>query len=372
VVHKFFEPLPRLVREGEGGHACPECATRLEPWEGQPKPRLYGFSAREVALTLTWVATGTSYRDASARIRTRAGRELDTAPTHQRQPGKAYPVAPNRHGQLASDWTETFARVLWEAYAPAEWPATVLLDEDELRYARAGRPRGVKAFYVLGAMGYDRLNRPYVAALEAVPRTGLAAWSMFLASLPGAPSWVVSDRGWPRNAAMTWWSTATPTPDFRVCEWHLARNLDKALPTSLAKDDPFRDRVRAGFRDATAWGALRDELQAAGYGNAMTYWHGIDAPVRAQMATRVPGRPNSTGPLEEFFHQLDRTIGDRAARMTNKSRADALLKLLAMARNGWVDEIRWAELIRDYLATRAGLAPDQRRHTDSRRHPSLR
>src|SRR5262245_28240154 len=79
VFHKFFEPLPRLVRHGdEEGHACPECATQLEPWEGQPAPRLYGFTARDVALTLTWVAGGSTYRDASARIRTRAGRELET------------------------------------------------------------------------------------------------------------------------------------------------------------------------------------------------------------------------------------------------------------------------------------------------------
>ena len=58
--------------------------------------------------------------------------------------------------------------------------------------------------------------------------------------------------------------------------------------------------------------------------------------------------------------------------MTNKTRTDALLKLIAARRNGWTDETAWAELIRDHLASTYGRAPDQRRHVDPRSTPSLR
>lgn len=58
--------------------------------------------------------------------------------------------------------------------------------------------------------------------------------------------------------------------------------------------------------------------------------------------------------------------------MTNKRRTDALLMRLALRRNGWADELRWAEIIRSNLADRRGTAPSQRRHTDSRLGPSLR
>ena len=34
---------------------------------------------------------------------------------------------------------------------------------------------------------------------------------------------------------------------------------------------------------------------------------------RKGMATRHAGYPTSNGPLEEFFHQVDRNVGDRAA-----------------------------------------------------------
>jgi hypothetical protein len=58
-----------------------------------------------------------------------------------------------------------------------------------------------------------------------------------------------------------------------------------------------------------------------------------------------------------LFRQLENTLGDRASRMTNKTRTDALLKLIAARRNGWADETAWAELIRDHLASSHGRAP---------------
>ncbi len=74
-VHRFAEVLPRIV-SGAAEHVCPDCATSLEPWEGQPAPRLYGFSARDVAAALVMVAGGASYRQTAEAIRVRAGRPL--------------------------------------------------------------------------------------------------------------------------------------------------------------------------------------------------------------------------------------------------------------------------------------------------------
>ena len=94
--------------------------------------------------------------------------------------------------------------------------------------------------------------------------------------------------------------------------------------------------------------------------------------MRSQIATRALQGPHSTGPLEQFLHHLDATIGDRAARLTNKTRTDALLKLLAAQRNGWANETAWAERIRLHLLAGRGRAPDQRQHTDPAAQPSLR
>lgn len=359
-------------------HVCAQCTTTLEPWEGQPAPRLYGFTAKQVARALVLVAGGASYRSTAAVIRREAGRELDTA-TRAGSSGRVL-AAPNKHGQLVSDWVDVFAPVVWAKYAPTSWPATVLLDEQEFRFLRPDAPRGVLAFAVLAAVGYAEPGVPFVAAIEAVSRCTVPAWRAFLGRLDGTPELVVTDGGPARLAADRVWTAADgPAPQIRRCEWHLARNITQALPRDVQKDraDPIHSLIAVAQHSPDGWTALGEEIAhrmatTSGYLGVAKMVSTNDALVRAQIATRSPQGPNSTGPIEQFLHQLDATIGDRAARLTNKARTDALLKLLAAGSNGWADETAWAELIRDHLLARHGRAPDQRRHTDPATEPSLR
>jgi len=75
----------------------------------------------------------------------------------------------------------------------------------------------------------------------------------------------------------------------------------------------------------SGWQVLNDEIDsragAGGYLSAVRTVSGNDTLVRHQIATRA-------------------TL-DRAARLTNRTRADVLLKLLAVQRNGWVNETAW-------------------------------
>jgi hypothetical protein len=394
--HRFAEVLPRIVA-GSAEHVCPDCATSLEPWEGQPAPRLYGFTARDVASALAMVAGGASYREAAEAIRIRAGRPLSTAagrtPSKRKgKKGKALQPA-NRHPQLISDWVEVFAPMIWSAYAPTVWPTAVAIDEMEFRFSQAGKPRGDKAFSVLAAVGYVASQRspgrPYVAAIEAVGDADIQAWTTLLRTLEGSPGWVVGDGGVPLRAAATAWASGDPSSlevdlgeqrDLQTwrCEWHLANNISQALPTGITRDrtDPIHKLIPAAVQSLQGWQKLCDELSKRSRRDgschgAINMMLNIKPVVAAQDGIE-PAGPRSTGAIEEFFRQLDNTIGDRASRMTNKTRADALLKLIAARRNGWVDETAWAELIRVHLATAHGRAPDQRRHVDSRSEPSLR
>ena len=123
----------------------------------------------------------------------------------------------------------------------------------------------------------------------------------------------------------------------------------------------------------------RDELQeqiaqrsaAGGYLSALKTILALEPVVRAQLQQAGPG-PRSVGPLEQFFRELSATVGPRAGRLTNKTRADALLTLLAADRNGWTDETAWAELIRSHLLDQQGLPRQQRQHTDPGHTPTLR
>jgi hypothetical protein len=146
---------------------------------------------------------------------------------------------------------------------------------------------------------------------------------------------------------------------------------------SRVHTDPIHTLIAQAQSSLAGWRRLERELRArqrdtAIYGPILTRLASIDDLVRAQIATRAPAGPNTTGALEEFFHQLEQTIGDRAANLTNKIRTDAQLKLIAARRNGWVDEVRWAELIRDHLTRHHGHVLQQRQHTESKGLPSLR
>lgn len=391
--HRFAEVLPRIV-SGAVDPVCPDCATTLEPWEGQPAPRLYGFTARDVAAALAMVAAGASYRETAEAIRIRAGRPLSTAT--RRTPSKVKGrkgkvLAPaNRHPQLISDWVEVFAPMIWSVYAPTAWPAAVAIDEMQFRFGRAGKGRGDKAFSVLVAMGYDATQRPYVAAIEAVSSADTQAWTTLLGSLDGRPGWVVGDGGVPLRAAAAVWAGGDDDagdlavnlgedPGLRTwrCEWHLARNLSQALPSEVTRDrtDPIHKLLPGAVRSAVELQKLSEEVhkrsrRQPGYERALNALRNVRDLVTAQDGLDVHG-PRSTGAVEEFFRQLENSIGDRASRLTNKARTDALLKLIASRRNGWLDESAWAEMIRDHLARTHGRAPEQRRRVDNRQEPSL-
>ena len=382
--HRFAEVLPRIV-DAASAHVCPDCATTLEAWEGQPAPRLYGFAARDVAAALVMVAGGASYRETAEAIRIRAGRPLSATPglTPAKGKGKKPRVLPaaNRHPQLISDWVEVFAPMIWAAYAPTRWPARIAIDDMGFRHgSRPAAGRGDRAFSVLAAMGYRDDGRAYVAAIQAVPQSTAAAWEALLGSLEGRPAWVVGDGPHPLKAAAAGWPAGGDEPQVQTfrCEWHLARNITQALPTSIERDrdDPIHKLVPAAVRDLTGWQKLfklisKRAADPTNYDGVINVLLRIRNIVANQAALDITG-PRSSGAVEEFFRQLDSTIGDRASRLTNKTRTDALLKLIACQRNGWVDESDWAELIRENLAKTNGRARNQRSHTDSKSKPGLK
>lgn len=371
--HRFTETLPRIVEDPTAVHRCDTCATELEPWEGQPAPREYGFTARHIGFALARVAAGASYRSTAAQVREMAHREL-SKDVGKTAGGKPLPPA-NQHGQLVADWVEVFAPVIWAAHAPTTWPVRVAVDEMTFTLSHTREEvRSKHRFAVLAAAGYGAHGRAYIAAVEAVPRANTAQWRAFMRRLGGQPEIAVTDGGAVARAAATSW----PGAHLRRCEWHLGKNLLDALPEVVRKDPahPLRELLAGALRTEESWDAYQravaDHAAARrGFAGALVQTQNLDAIVRTHIPTRVALGPHSTGQVEEFFHHLRLTVGDRAMRLSNKRRADALLLLLAAYRNGWVNEDRWTATIQDRLLELHGSPPDQRRHTDPAGSPSL-
>ena len=372
--HRF---TPVLTRQGEPHAFCVECSTGLEPWEGQAGARAYQFSAREVGEALAAVAGGASYRAAAEAARRRAGRvrsgASDAWPERRRDPV--------RDGQLVADWVDVLSELVCAGELPAQWPEVLLIDSQNFRI-HTGEHAG-RGFHVFAAMGsaaaepgrWAPVPRPW--RLEPFARKDQAAWEAFFGALEGAPRVIVSDAD---NALACAIESVfgDAGPEHRLCEWHLGRKLREHLPEEILADreHPITRALATAFHTPADWRALADAIgdpHAAGpsltlarrwlerYGNR----------IAAQVATRDPCVPNSTGPVEQVLREVDRRIGDRVGSFTNRARMAKLLALMTLDLTGQADGREWADRIRERLYLAGGRPANQRPHDDPRHSPSL-
>ena len=372
--HRF---TPVLTRQGVPHPFCVECSTGLEPWEGQAGARAYHFSAREVGDALAAVAAGASYRAAAEAARRRAGRVRSSA-------SDAWPERrrdPVRDGQLVADWVDVFGELVCAGQLPEQWPQVLLIDSKSFRIV-SGEHAG-RGFHMFAAMGsaagepgrWAPVPRPW--RLEPFARKDQGAWEAFFGALAGAPSVIVSDAD---NALACAIKTVfgDSGPEHRLCEWHLGRKLREHLPAEILADraHPITRALASAFHTPTDWRALvaaigdphtaRPSLAVAG-----RWLERYGGRVEAQIATREPGGPNSTGPVEQVLREVDRRIGDRVGSFSNRARMAKLLALMTLDLTGQADGRQWADRIRERLYLAGGRPANQRPHDDPKHSPSL-
>lgn len=372
--HRF---TPVLTRQGEPHAYCVECSTGLELWEGQAGARDYRFSAREVGEALAAVAGGASYRAAAEAARRRAER----VPAGRAGGRSRRRRDPERDGQLVANWVDVFSDVVCAGELPERWPETLLIDSKGFRLL-SGLHAG-RGFHVFAAMGTEAAESgkwaplPRIWRLEPFARKDQAAWEAFFGALEGAPRVIVSDADNALAAAIES-VFGDAAPEHRLCEWHLGRKLREHLPEELLAepDHPITRALPTAFHTLANWGALLDaiaEEQRVGEPLllARRWLDRYGDRVAAQVATRDPGRPNSTGPVEQVLREIDRRIGDRAGSFTNRARMTKLLALIALDLSGKADGREWADRLRERLYLAGGRSGNQRPHDDPKGTHSL-
>jgi hypothetical protein len=370
--HRF---IPVLTRQGEPHAYCVECSTGLEPWEGQAGARDYRFAAREVGEALVAVAAGASYRAAAEAARKRAQRE-PTGGT--RKPGARLRDA-LRDGQIVANWIDVFAELICAEELPRHWPETLLVDSKNFRI-HSGERVG-RGFHVFAAMGAPASGKrpasPRIWRLEPFGRKDQAAWEEFFGSCEGAPQVIVSDADNALACAVASVFGERGT-EHRTCEWHLGRKLREHLPNPILedRDNPIARALPGALRTAEGWQALIDEIaeqrsHEPSLRLAQSWLERYGSRIAAQVATRDPARPNSTGPVEQVLREVDRRIGDRVGSFTNRARMGRLLALIALDIDGRADGRRWADRLRECLHLAGGHAENQRPHDDPKGSYSL-
>jgi hypothetical protein len=95
------------------------------------------------------------------------------------------------------------------------------------------------------------------------------------------------------------------------------------------------------------------------------------APIEHQAATRNPGIPNSTSPIEAPLAEIKRRLADRAGVFTNLARMNKLLALIALDLRGQADGRAWADRLRERTYLPGRHAAQQRPHDDPKKVVSL-
>jgi hypothetical protein len=381
--HRFAEPLPRELLSGSA--TCVECAKRLARHEGPPYPRAYQFPARIVALALTRVAEGHSYRDAGVLARDRAARIRRLALSS---------AAPS--GNLVGDWVEVFAPVIWRAHGPRAWPRVIVVDElvlhgrslAERQAARLPFPEnqaaiaaakaagkqmgGRKLFHVIGAHGYgDDGGR---SVLFQTSQSGIIDdWETFFRSLPGRPEVIVGDAAtaWQKAARHVWGGNV---PELVISEWHIRQMIDAHLERlRFPYDHELWGIARRALRGPREWAVLCALFSGIGDDRLDRWLRRWEKRIADQLANHAKRwTTRSTASIEQDLKRVEKAIGSRRALFSNKPRTDRLLLLTTLAMRNAVDEREWASTIRAWLDARGGRPGNQRQILDRRGISSLR
>lgn len=359
---------------------CDQCERAFDSHEGPPTPRRYWFSANDIARTLVKVGQGVSYRSAARSIREIAGRV----------PG-GNPRDNIRHGQLAGDWTEVFAPVIFEHYRQeladqyGEVMAdegTLLIDEIPFFYKDNSRPgdRAQPHFMILAAAIATR-HGVRLFKLEAFfnrDYTKREAWTEFLGSLPGRPSRIVCDEAQTITAVINdLWPGLEPF----YCEWHRLERLRAWLIKGMAyqSNSSRPAQAKAGkqkiieisaeaVRDEAAWHRMFNDTSTIREGLFRRFmtdhsgWYLDHIRRRPSAGEQRTTKPISIGALEEKLRVVrDIHISWRTHVLHNRERLNRLLMLVQLDVDEVANEREYTTIIRQWLEANGGRPAVARR-----------
>lgn len=267
------------------------------------------------------------------------------------------PADVSNHAQLAMNYLDAFADEVYSRYAETSWPEAVILDaspqrEKDLKVGGAKKQGGKRVFSILGAYGYPsgkkaggKLWRLAVHGAE-----DQYEWERFLRSMPGRPRWVVCDGSSAiANAARTVWPGAV----IYNCEWHIARSgTEKLRPGELGDAyQPLLGLVKRSAQGPDEWADLeRAVAQLPDAPPRFEKWLRRQRKALPRLwARRIPDMPYGSGPIEEAFDEINRSIRHRRFRFRNRGRLERVLAMMLLHQNHVADERRYATIITDFL-----------------------
>lgn len=357
--HPFYVPTPR--REPRAGLAvldrtCDECEHVMVRSEGPVTARRFIYSAREAAKVLKSVPYGGTYREISHDVRRHAHRGIED--DHGR-------LVTSANGSLAADYLDLYADLVYDHFAPTEWPEVVALDALPFRVrawadgqtVRGGKPKAS----ILGAFGYPEVGKKgrvwHVAVSGGLDQL---SWEHFLRSMPTNPTrpprYVICDDDAALQLAV---AAVWPQATIYVSEDAIRRSADKTLGRTKKLGGRRYEVEQAIYRATWSprhWRELEELARILPPdGQDLRDWIVGKRPLmERQFRVRQRSLPRSAGALEQFFTVLKDVIGIRRYRFRNAFRLERLARMVVLRHTQEADEREFARLIRQHLEANDG------------------
>jgi excisionase family DNA binding protein len=324
------------------------------------------------------------------------------------KPAKSKDGPYSKSATTVTSMLDIFAPPILQAFAPQELPKVLALDSKPLKRRRwvvdevtgvVSRASGGETNGEVMVVGDPTTSptRPILIMLEGGKDS--EAWKRTFARLPEGkdPEWVVADLDWGIEIAVrdTW-----PDATLYRSERHLRARIKAALQADgipervsgaaakrLGVVPKERSTVRArrnaityayhplqvlaakSLKTPEDWAALKAGVEASipkKRGQTRKWIRANDALILAQfdLKAKYPDMPKSAGGVEAIITQIGEAIEKRSEYFTNAARLDSLLGLIRLAIVGAADDVRYSEIITDFLAEREGAGIDWRSPRD--------
>jgi len=305
-------------------------------------PRLFTYSAAEIAASLVAVGAGASYRAAASAVGGRGGRGPD--------------------GNSVADWVEIFAPVIFARSGTTRWPRAVAIGSLPFRVRSldaSGRPlpRDLPAFQILGALESGGNSLVALKAFPgAYPGRARSLWKEFLHSRAGAPAQVVCDPDLVAAIESAW----TPAPLTILCHSQLRGRLRELLrDEGVFPGDPLANAAERALDGLGEWREFVDFHRPRRL-RQLERWIGRYGERIAWQLAHARAADTTTDVLEQKLGLLREQLSGRRGNLRNRERTNRLLMLVQLELNGLADERGYARIIEEELLARGGRA-DRRR-----------
>lgn len=379
--HVFQPSLRHRHPTSPGTHECDTCERGLRRDDGPVIGVKCEFSIREAAHVLMRMGQRGLYREVAEEVRGMAEKRPRKASLRFARDGsirRHITAGDSDEPNTVMTYVDVFADFVIEELREKAWPSILIVDAQPF-HVRGGPPPPKLMFpesnkkpavpvpvvtrergRILAAFGKEPGGNTRPILMRFMGGGDKDSWVEFFETLPGTPTWIVSDRDMAIAKAIKHvWGTR---PVHYFSHPHIVANAIEAAGDDIGgKDDPLRQALDKVLTDpGRRYDQIRQDARARG-AYKLDRWLTRNRALIFRMAELRKQYPRcastySTGDLEAHLQKIKKRFADIFHLFHNAARLDRLLGLIVADFAGLANETRYSRILRRWFIANGGFA----------------